>query len=147
MASGAGSSYSVAEATLGDELDEFVWVWGDRWERCASMALSVGGAPTQGRDYSPSVSVSSTAGRELPVAHGGATVTVELDAEGAVRPDDPSPRSPESFDALAHAMAEGFVPLFRSPMGDAYRVAIKDVNATPNRRHVKVSVEQEAVSA
>ncbi|WP_195839197.1 RICIN domain-containing protein [Parafannyhessea umbonata] len=147
MSSGAGSSYSVAEATLGDELNELVWVWGERWERCAAMSCAIGGAPTQDRGYTASVSVSDTAGRDLPVAHGGPTVTVDLDAEGAVLPGDAAPRSEASIDALAHAMADGFVPLFRSPAGDTYRVAVKSVKATPTYRHVKVSVEQEAVSA
>ena len=147
MSSGAGSSYSVAEATLGDELNELVWVWGERWERCAAMSCAVGGAPTQDRGYTASVSVSDTAGRDLPVAHGGSTVTVDLDVEGAVLPGDAAPRSEASIDALAHAMADGFVPLFRSPSGDTYRVAVKSVKATPTSRHVKVSVEQEAVSA
>lgn len=147
MASGSGSTYEVAEATIGEALGGFVWVWGERWDRCAAIGVAVGGEPTQDRGYSASVSVSDTAGRELPVAHGGPTVTVDLDAEGAVLPGDAAPRSEASLDALAHAMADGFVPLFRSPSGDMYRVAVKSVKATPTHGYVKVSVGQEAVSA
>lgn len=147
VSSGSGSSCKVAEETMGDALDRFVWVWGESWDRCAAIRCSVGGPPTQGRGYEASATVSETSGRELPVAHGGPAVKVFLDVEGAVLAGDQAPCSGACIDALSHSLADGYVPLFRSPLAGMYRVAVKAVDAPPSMDVTKVSVQQEAVSA
>ena len=147
VSSGTGSSCKVAEETMGEAIRRMVWVWGESWDRCAAIRCSVGGPPTQGRGYEASATVSATSGRELPVAHGGPAVKVSLDVEGAVLAGDQAPCSGACIDALSHSLADGYVPLFRSPLAGMYRVAVKAVDAPPSMDVTKVSVQQEAVSA
>ncbi len=137
-----------------------VWAWTDEgipFSKFAILLANNDAPPDQTRTFSSSLSVHSPAGRKWPVAFAGLTLTgdvsvkgIALDGSGGVGyvASGPIPEyaSMKHLSALARLSGLGIHPIYRTPYGDWYQVAISSINLSKSDLgYSEVSVSQQIV--
>lgn len=135
----------------------FIWNWISETglEEWASIIVNSDNPPSQNRTFSNDTSYTSVAGRTYPVAFASKNLEVDLSVEGVVideeelanvTADMPEHGKLEDIKNLVTLSGRGIHPIYRTPYGDVYQVAISAVNANRGEmRLTPVSVTQKAV--
>lgn len=137
----------------------FMWNWGyepgARESQYASLLINSDNPPQQKRSFASDVTFHSPSGRILPVAFASQALTVDLTVSGVVVDPNASYTSAgplpehgtiEYFILLSELSGKGIHPIYRTPYGDWYHVAISSVDASKNEIGLtSVSVSQRAM--
>ena len=153
----ADSSWKRSSTTVSVEAHEFMWTWTNRKtnDSCAAVFLNTDAPPQQSRTFTPSVNFAETSARRFPVSFATKMMTIDLSVEAIVVDEGASYTSAgdlPQFTTLSDvrkliALAgNGTHPIYRTPYGDWYRVAIESVDISKTEMSkTKASVRQRAV--
>lgn len=148
---------AVGSSTCHIDSHLFIWNWvsetgSDEW---ASIIVNSDNPPAQTRNFTNDTFFTYVAARRYPVAFASKSLDVDLSIEGVVvdeeelvdqRVDMPERGKLHDIKQLVVLSGYGIHPIYRTPYGDVYRVAISAVDTTRTETRVTpVIVTQRAV--
>lgn len=149
LARDGNSKFALKTVTMpAFEAHVYTWSWSERFDETVNLHVNHESRPKQSREYEADSAVHITTGRRHPVAWAHRTVSIDLSVEGVTYFNDSMRYTQdEDYDKLAYTIGQGQHPVYRTPRGDWYRVAVKGVdNSYQNEWGSEVKVSQEAVT-
>lgn len=149
LARDGNSKFALKTVTMpAFEAHVYTWSWSERFDETVNLHVNHASRPKQSREYEADSAVHITTGRRHPVAWAHRTVSIDLSVEGVTYFNDSMRYTQdEDYDKLAYTIGQGQHPVYRTPRGDWYRVAVKGVdNSYQNEWGSEVKVNQEAVT-
>lgn len=156
--SGNNSGYSFVNAFVPSH--NFIWNWArfksnEPYDEFAIVIVNSDNPPQQTRSFKTDAQFISPVGRTFPVSFATKSIDTSLNIEGVIIDEDANYYAPtplpehstiEYVSKLVRLSGQGIHPIYRTPYGDWYQVAIEQVDISKtDLNKSKVSVNQRAV--
>lgn len=160
VVSKVGSSYGYSMVTARIDSHNFIWNWSkfkstEPYDEFAIVIVNSDNPPQQTRSFKTDAQFISPVGRTFPVSFATTNLDTTLNVEGVVIDKDADYYAPEPLPAhstieyvskLVRLSGLGIHPIYRTPYGDWYQVAIEQVDLSKTELNKSnVSVSQRAV--
>lgn len=151
-----GRPYVYGKTTILVESLASIWTWRDNGtNEYVTLLTNNDGPLSQTRTFSNSLSLQSPAGRYWQVGFSGLTVSGDLSVSGVIVDKSanyqtagplPGHLGVSYISSLVRLAGKGIHPIYRTPYGDWYQVAIQSVDVSKNELYyTDVSVTQSIV--
>lgn len=152
----ASTDYVYGETTVLAESLASIWTWKESdTYNYATLLANNDGPLSQTRTFSNGLNLQSPAGRYWQVGFSGITVSGDLSVSGVIVDPDanyqtagplPGHLGISYISALVRLAGKGIHPIYRTPYGDRYQVAVQSVDVSKNELYyTDVSVTQNIV--
>lgn len=128
------------------DTSECVWSWGNCQETAIGF-FGKSGPPKLSESYETSVTLLDVNDRPFPAPHAWGNLSVDLDFDGVCMTDGAKGCTKADFEQLLTTPRDGIYPIYRTPYGGWYKVAIQGVSfPRSDDFKVELKVSQKAVS-
>ena len=160
VVSKVGNNYGYSIATANVHSHNFIWNWSkykstEPYDEFAIVIVNTDNPPQQSRTFKTDAQFISPMGRMFPVSFATKMLDTSLNIEGIIVDEDANYYAPNPIpdnSKLSHVAklvrlsGQGIHPIYRTPYGDWYQVAIEQVDLSKlELNKSKVSVTQRAV--
>lgn len=155
-----GTVWKKGEITTRVNTHNFIWNWPehtsyDYYDNYAIVIINTDAPPSQTRTYTTDIQFSNPMGRFFPVGFASPSLSGDVSVSGVIVDPDasyesseplPSNSTKEDILKLVRLSGKGIHPVYRTPYGDWYTVAVESVDISKSELYLSsVDVKQRAV--